>query len=244
MKQFALFALLTAANVAHSQVIRREALLVQGEESLELRDSVRVSASNFQNGEYDATVHVWVHDDYVNVLDKHLMAGAPLLSVKKDTLGYCAEGFPIDSLWESGARRMSKYHEVVLSGKVNGRQLERRSFPTITIENFFKGSRGGAVRDALVEVLKSKDWEGKDFGEYECWAYLNASANPSQPDFQALMIFRNGMPYCLVNKGEDFSYEKIKAAEMRDHGKYYFFQRPNERFLQRVDDIVFDYVVL
>lgn len=244
MRKLAVIALLSWASVAHSQVVRREATLTSGEDRLELRDSVRVSAYNFNSGSYDATVHLWVHDDYVNVLDKRLMAGAALLSSKKDTLGYCEEGFPIDSLWESTARRMSKYHEVVLSGSINGRQLERRSFPTITVENFFQGKRGGAVRDALVEVLKSKDWEGKNFGEYECWAYLNRSANPSQPDFQALVIFRSGIPYCLVNKGEEFEYAKLKGAEMRDHGMFYFFQRPNERFLKDIDDIVFDYVVL
>ena len=92
--------------------------------------------------------------------------------------------------------------------------------------------------------IRDRDWEGKNFGEYECWAYLNRSANPSQPDFQALVIFRSGIPYCLVNKGEEFEYAKLKGAEMRDHGMFYFFQRPNERFLKDIDDIVFDYVVL
>jgi hypothetical protein len=47
-----------------------------------------------------------------------------------------------------------------------------------------------------------------------------------------------------VNKGEEFEYTKLKGAEMRDHGMFYFFQRPNERFLKDIDDIVFDYVVL
>ena len=244
MRKIAVILLVSWSTITYSQVIRREAQLNNGEDQLELRDSVRVSASNFKGGEYDATVHLWVHDDYVNVLDKRLMAGAALLSVKKDTLGFCADGFPIDSLWESTARRMSKYHEVILSGKIIGRQLERRSFPTLTIEHFFEGKRGGAVRDALVEHLKTKGWEGKDFGEYECWAYLNRSANPSQPDFQTLIIFRSGIPYCLVNKGEEFEYAKLKGAEMRDYGMFYFFQRPNDRFLKEIDDIVFDYVVL
>lgn len=244
MRKVLVVALLCLGYVAQSQVVRREAEMTAGEDRLELRDSVRVSATNFSQGSYDATVHVYVHDDFVNVLDKRLMAGAALLSEKRDTLGFCEEGYPIDSLWESAARRMGKYHEVVLSGKILGRQLERKSFPTITIENFFEGKRGGALRDALVEVLKAKDWESKDFGEYECWAYLNRSANPSQPEFQALMIFRSGIPYCLVNTGEAFEYAKLKGSEMRDHGMFYFFQRPNERFLKDIDDIVFDYVVL
>ena len=132
-----------------------------GEDRLELRDSVRVSASNFNGGSYDATVHLWVHDDYVNVLDKRLMAGATLLSSKKDTLGFCEEGFPIDSLWESTARRMSKYHEVVLSGSINGRQLERRSFPTITVENFFEGKRGVRFATPLLKYLKPKIGKAK-----------------------------------------------------------------------------------
>ena len=244
MRKLAVLALLSWATAAHSQIVRREAEMTSGEDRLKLRDSVRVSASNFKGGEYEATVHMWVHDDYVNVLDKRLIAGAALLSVKKDTLGFCNEGFPIDSLWESTARRMSKYHEVILSGNIQGRQLERRSFPTLTVKHFFEGKRGGAVRDALVELLKTKGWEGKEFGEYECWAYLNRSANPSQPDFQTLIIFRSGIPYCLVNKGEEFEYGKLKGAEMRDYGMFYFFQRPNDRLLKEIDDIVIDYVML
>ena len=74
MRKLAVIALLAWASVAHSQVVRREATLTSGEDRLELRDSVRVSASNFNGGSYDATVHLWVHDDYVNVLDKRLMA--------------------------------------------------------------------------------------------------------------------------------------------------------------------------
>lgn len=244
MRKLAVLALLSWATVAHSQIVRQEAEMTSGEDRLELRDSVRVSASNFKGGEYEATVHMWVHENYINIFDKRLMTGAALLSVKKDTLGFCNEGFPIDSLWESTARRMSKYHEVILSGNIKGRQLERRSFPTLTVEHFFEGKRGSAVRDALVELLKTKGWEGKEFGEYECWAYLNRSANPSQPDFQTLIIFRSGIPYCLVNKGEEFEYGKLKGAEMRDYGMFYFFQRPNNSFLKEIDDIVIDYVVL
>ena len=84
MRKSAVIALLAWASVAHSQVVRREAEMTSGEDHLELRDSVRLSASNFNGGSYDATVHLWVHDDYINVLDKRLMAGAALLSNKKE----------------------------------------------------------------------------------------------------------------------------------------------------------------
>ncbi|CAI8435791.1 MAG: Uncharacterised protein [Cryomorphaceae bacterium] len=230
---------------AFSQVVRREAHLTasDGEGTLTLRDSVRVFATDPQNGDYTATVHCWVHRDYVNVADARVMADAALLNEKKDSLGRVSESYPVDSLWESSARRMSKYYEVVLSGRVSARELERRSFPTIALEHFFDGRRG-AVRDALVEVLKQQGWERKDFGDYEAWAYLNKSTNPGLPDFQALLIFRGPIPYCLINKGAPFEYEKLKGSEQRTHGMYYFFQRPNDRFLQEIDDIVFDYLPL
>lgn len=244
MRQFAAVLVAMFTTIGHAQVVHRYATFTNEGAKMEVKDSVRVSASDFHEGLYQVTVHGWVHDDYINEVDKSVMAGAALLTVKKDTIGEIFDPYPTDSLWESNARRMSKYHEVVLSGKVKGRQLERRSFPSITVQRFFENSRGGAVRDALVDVLKVNGWEGKDFDEYECWAYLNRSANPTEPDFQALMIFRNGMPYCLVNKGEDFEYAKLKGKEERDHGMFYFFQRPNDRFLTQVEEIVFDYVQL
>lgn len=241
---YALIGLLLSTT-AFGQVVRREAQFTASDNEgiLTLKDSVRVFATNPQEGNYTATVHVWIHRDFVNVADQRIMAEATLLNEKKDSLGRVVESYPADSLWESSARRMSKYYEVILSGEVSARELERRSFPTIALEHFFDGRRG-AVRDALVETLSKQGWKQKDFGDYEAWAYLNKSTNPGLPDFQAILIFRGPIPYCLINKGEDFEYEKLKGSEKRTHGMYYFFQRPNDRFLKEIDDIVFDYLPL
>ena len=141
------------------------------------------------------------------------MAGATVAS--KKTPRILREGFPIDSLWESTARRMSKYHEVVLSGSINGRQLERRSFPTITVENFFEGKRGGAVRD-LVEVLKTEIGKAKT-SESTVLGLLEPERQSLTTRFQALVIFRSGIPYCLMNKGEEFEYAKLKVPKRDRH---------------------------
>jgi hypothetical protein len=55
---------------------------------------------------------------------------------------------------------------------------------------------------------------------------------------------RSGLPYCLVNKGESFEYAKLKESAKRDNGMFYFFQRPNDRFMKEIDDIVFNYLPL
>lgn len=236
---------LVLSSSAFGQVVRREAHFSasDGEGMLTLKDSVRIFATNPDHGSYTGTLHCWVHQDYVNVADARIMSEAALLGKNKDSLGIVSESYPADSIWESSARRMRKYYEVVLSGEVSARELERRSFPTIALEQFFEGRRG-AVREALVETLEEQGWTQKEFGDYEAWAYMNTSTNPGLPDFQAILIFRGPIPYCLINKGEDFEYEKLKGSEQRTHGTYYFFQRPNERFLQEIDDIVFDYLPL
>ena len=232
------------ASSVKAQLVRRHATLTNEEGVLTLTDSVRVSASNFKNGSYTAIVHAWVHRDFINGLEQRVMAEAVLFNEKKDTLGRVQESYPLDSLWPSSSHRMSKYCEVVASGKVQGKELERRSFPTQMVERFFEGKRGGSLRDPLVDAFKKQGWERRNFGEYESWGYLNRSSNPGLPDFQALFIFRGSMPYCLVNKGDDFEYEKLKGSEQRTHGMYYFFQRPNDRFLEEIDNIVFDYLPL
>jgi len=48
----------------------------------------------------------------------------------------------------------------------------------------------------------------------------------------------------LVNKGESFDYAKLKESAKRENGTFYFFQRPNDRFMKEIDDIVFDYLPL
>lgn len=244
LNAFYCFILLALCTLSNAQVVRRTANFTHGEGTLSLRDSVRIFATDFNGGYYQGTVHAWVHEEFVNELDKRVMGDAPLLSAKKDSLGTIHSSYPVDSLWESKAHRMSKYYEVILSGQVLGRELERKSFPTNFLENYFSGHRLGAVNDALKAAFKKNGWEYKRFNEYECWAYLNRSANPSEPDFQALFIVRSGLPYCLVNKGESFEYAKLKESAKRENGTFYFFQRPNDRFMKEIDDIVFDYLPL
>lgn len=241
---FCFITFLAFCTVGHAQVVRRTANFTNGEGTLSLRDSVRIFAKDFNGGYYDGTAHVWVHEDFVNALDKRVMADAAILNAKKDTLGAIYTSYPIDSLWESNARRMSKFYEVVVSGKVLGRELERKSFPTNFLENYFSGQRLGAVNDNLKDAFKKNGWEYQRFDGYECWAYLNRSSNPTVPDFQALFIVRSGLPYCFVNKGEPFDYAKLKESDKRENGMFYFFQRPNDRFMKEIDDIVFNYLPL
>ena len=244
LNTFFCFTFLAFCTMSNAQVVRRTANFTNGEGTLSLRDSVRIFATDFNSGYYQGTAHVWVHEDFVNELDKRVMADAALLNAKKDTLGTVYTSYPLDSLWESTARRMSKYYEVVLSGQVLGRELERKSFPTNFLENYFSGQRLGAVNDNLKDAFKKNNWEYQRFDGYECCAYLNRSTNPTTPDFQALFIVRSGLPYCLVNKGESFEYAKLKESAKRDNGMFYFFQRPNDRFMKEIDDIVFNYLPL
>ena len=244
LNTFYCFILCASCIVSNAQVVRRTANFTQGEGTLSLRDSVRIFATDFNGGYYQGTVHAWVHEDFVNELDKRVMSDAPLLSAQKDSLGTVHSSYPVDSLWESKARRMSKYYEVILSGQVLGRELERKSFPTNFLESYFSGQRLGAVNDDLIAAFEKNEWEYQSFDEYECWAYLNRSENPSEPDFQALFIVRSGLPYCLVNKGEPFEYAKLKESTKRENGTFYFFQRPNDRFMKEIDDIVFNYLPL
>ena len=100
------------------------------------------------------------------------------------------------------------------------------------------------MKENLENELKKSGWENKSFGEYDAWAFLDHQRNPGKPELQALFIFRASMPYVLINKGELFEYPKLKLTEDRDYGTFYFFQRPNDRFLSEIDDIVMDYVPL
>ena len=112
LNTFYCFILCASCIVSNAQVVRRTANFTQGEGTLSLRDSVRIFATDFNGGYYQGTVHAWVHEDFVNELDKRVMSEAPLLSAQKDSLGTVHSSYPVDSLWESNARRMSKYYEV------------------------------------------------------------------------------------------------------------------------------------
>ena len=244
MRTLLLLTFLSSSFLANAQLIRRSADLAEDGGHLSLRDSVRVAAYDNGISTYKIHLHCWVHEDFINVIDKRVMAEAALFSKKLDTLGKVRDSYPLDSLWESSARRRSKYYEVVLSGNLDSRHIERRSFPTYMLEQFFSEKRVGSMKENLENELKRSGWENKSFGEYDTWAFLDYQRNPGKPEFQALFIFRGSMPYVLINKGELFEYPKLKLTEDRDYGTFYFFQRPNDRFLSEIDDIVMDYVPL
>ena len=154
MKLKLIFVLLGCTILAHGQVIRRSADLAKDEGHLTLRDSVRIAAYDSGPGTYEVHLHCWVHEDFVNVIDKRVMAEAGLFSKKLDTLGKVLDSYPLDSLWESSARRKSNYYEVVLSGTLKSRHLERRSFPTYMLEQFFSEKRVGSIKENLKHELK------------------------------------------------------------------------------------------
>ena len=87
MKLKLIFVLLGCTILAHGQVIRRSADLAKDEGHLTLRDSVRIAAYDSGPGTYEVHLHCWVHEDFVNVIDKRVMAEAGLFSKKLDTLG-------------------------------------------------------------------------------------------------------------------------------------------------------------
>lgn len=244
MRTLLLLAFLGASLSANAQLIRRSADLAEDGGHLSLRDSVRVAAYDNGTSTYKVHLHCWVHEDFVNVVDKRVMADAALLSQKFDTLGTVRDSYPLDSLWESGGRRKSNFYEVILSGTLNSRHLERRSFPTYRVEQFFSEKHVGSMKENLEAELEKGGWERTAYGEYDAWAFLDQQRNPSKPALQALFIFRGSMPYVLINKGELFEYSKLKLTEDRDYGTYYFFQRPNDRFLEEIDNIVLNYIPL
>lgn len=227
-----------------AQLVRNSATMVKNDGTAVLLDSVRIYATDLSDGQYTAVIFAKVHGDFIALAeDSTVLEGAKLYHSKDSIIGSVSGTFEVDTLWPSTARRMSKYYDVVLSGKVSSKDLHRKSFPTLQIEDFFSSNRG-AIYEKLTDELKVTGWTTKSFGEYEAWSYMNDQSTPWAPEFQALIIFRSGIPYCLVNQGEAFDYEKVKAKEKRNTGTYYFFQRPNDRFFQEIEDIVYDYIPL
>lgn len=242
MKALFLAACIATSLYASGQLVRGEALL-KGEGTITLRDSVQLTATDLRSGSYAAVRHARVHRDFISVADSAILKGGYLVWDRTDTLGMATADFSVDTLWPSTERRMSKYYEVVVSGRVAAEELHRRSFPTVAVEYFFQDNRG-AVHDPMVEALTALGWERADVDEYEVWSYMDRHTRPDQPRFLALMLFRSGIPYVLINQGASFEYDKVKAVETRSTGTYYFFQRPNERFTSAIEDIVYSYLPL
>jgi hypothetical protein len=240
---FTIGALLFAFG-ASAQLVHRKAPLTKDGGALEIRDSVRVSAYDNGLNTFEVHLHGWVHNEFINELDKRMMADAVIFGEKGDTLATVSESYPVDSLWPSAARRKSKYYEVSFSGTLATKYLERRTFPTYALEQFYSEKQTGSQAERLAQFFGANGWEESNEGEYQIWAFLDRQQNPSQPSYIALFILRGSMPYCLVNHGEAMDYSKIKQVEDREYGTYHFFQRPNDRFLKEIDDLVLNYIQL
>ena len=83
LNTFFCFTFLAFCSLSNAQVVRRTANFTNGEGTLSLRDSVRIFATDFKSGYYQGTAHVWVHEDFVNELDKRVMADAALQCKKR-----------------------------------------------------------------------------------------------------------------------------------------------------------------
>lgn len=243
MKHLFAVLLVGCSTLAHGQLIRKSASLTCPTGEVVLRDSVRVDLDRYEMGSYQCALHVWVHRDFVLSEGKSLVADAPLLSESKDTLGFTTTRVVVDTLWQSTTRRMSRFYEAVLVGSVQDRDLRSKSLPTAMIEAFYNERAAGSLVENLVELLKAQGWEYRPFGDFEAWSFMNEQ-RPWRHEFAALLVFRNGQPYCLVNHGEEFEYDKLKGKEENRLGTFYFFQRANERYKEDLENLVYSYIPL
>ncbi len=243
MKQLLAVLFIAFTASVNAQLIRKTASFTCATGEVELRDSVRVDVDQYTIGSYQCALHVWIHRDFVQAEAKTLLADAPLITDLKDTLGFTTTVVKVDTLWPSKTRRMSRFYEAILVGQVQDRDLRSKTHPTAMIEAFYSERASGSLVENLVALLKEQGWEFRDFGDFQAWAYMNTQ-RPWRPEFAALFVFRNDQPYCLVNRGEDFRYDKLKGTEQNRLGTFYYFQRANVRTAEDLENIIYSYTPL
>lgn len=246
MKKIALAALLLPALPAFvsAQVVRRSAELTKKGGAAILRDSVHVDVQDLSDGTYTAHLHVFVHRDFVEESATQILLNAPLLTREKDTLGSVIEPIQADTLWPSQQRRMSRYYEAVLSGTVSSSNIHRRSLPTPLIESFFSTKQVGDIYGRLTDLLEENGWKKTEFDVFEAWTVLFEQEKPWSPRFNAIFVFKDNQPYCLINNGEPFTYAKLKGTQVNHQGAFYYFQKPNPRLAGQLEDLVYYFIPL
>jgi hypothetical protein len=243
MKQFLFVtAMLLSTLSTKAQLVRGQATL-NGHGTATLNDSVRLYATDLKDGQYQSWIHARVLQSNVNISDSSVLKGTELFWMRDQSLGEVQSDYTVDTLWQTTERRMSKYYDVVLSGTIDAKELHRRSFPTPLVEQFLAQNKG-ALYEKIEPVLLDAGWEFQSLDEYEVFAYMNKQQNPDRPEFEALLVFRGSVPYCFINRGAPFEYEKIKMTEKKSTGTYYYFQRPNKMFEEQLENVVYEFLPL
>lgn len=179
--------------------------------------------------------------------DSTLPAGVTLLNENMEEIGKTISEVPIEEVLELGGFRRDEYRTGILRGFVNSFDLKVNSRPEQAIAKALKEERGsaGQILEPLLAEYPFEYHEGVD--GYDVYVLRNMDAENHEEDFpfRILIVMRGSSSLiCTVSRHEFIDGKRYKAQEETLSGFYTWYQRPNPRLLDSVDEIVYSYLPL
>lgn len=246
MKNTLLRLLLIIQLPAMAQLTKGEAFLrdkVDGNKIFSMQDSIRISISNPDKGWYSASFVCIVPKNAVNA-DSVLAPKTQLLNSAKKPVGMVLEEVKVDVRQAEG-RGLIKFYQIRIEGYISSKEIHYRSIPEKGLEEILNDPKVAGKNDRMLDYFNAHGFIKQEFGDYTAWVYLDKNATLEEPPYRTAVIYRGEtMIYAVVSRKDYFNLEKLKEEQKHNTGQYYFFQKPNERTLKEVQDIIYNFIPL
>jgi len=246
MKYATLFIFLTSTFFAQAQLTKGEATILSkpdGDKLFTINDSTRIAIGPQESGWYKTSVVAFVAKKSVSA-DSMLAADAILLKADKLAMGKVLADVKVDYRQAEG-RGMYKFYKVIVSGYIKSYSIHYRSIPEKGLEEILNDSKVAGRNDRLAEFFKTHGFVKQEFGDYTAWVYLDKAGSLDEPTYRTAVIYRGEtMIYAVVSRAETLKLDKLKDEQTHNTGNYFFYQKPNEKALREIQDIIYSFIPL
>lgn len=246
MKQTFTLLFSMAVAAASAQFSKADAKITQtagGPTIAVLLDSTKIAIGVQEQGWYPVTFKAVVSKTSVSA-DSTIAADAELLDKNKKAIGKTSAEVKA-KIKQAEGRGLYKYYEVLVTGYIKGASLHYRSIPERGLEEILSDPKIASRQEKLEAYYKVMGFKKEETDGYTVWVYLDEAGSLEQPMYRTIVVLRGETAlFCIVSRTENMSLDKLKDQKDDTTGRYYFYQRINDRNWEEMRDIVYGFIPL
>ena len=234
---------LAAANAQFSRADAKITKTINGSELAVLMDSTKIAIGVQEQSWYPVTFKAIVAKSAVSA-DSVIQPETELLDRNKKGIGTVSAETKAQ-LKQAEGRGLYKYYEVLITGYIKGTNLHYRSIPERGLEEILNDPKVVTRQENMAAYFKVMGFKKEETDAYTVWTYLDEAGSLEQPIYRTIVVLRGETAlFCIISRTESMSLEKLKDQKDDTTGRYYFYQRINDRNWEEMRDIVYGFIPL
>lgn len=239
-------ACLLAATATHAQITKPEFEITkaaQGEPALAFATPQKIALGPQEKGWYKAQVKFYVAKKFVTA-DSVLLPDAELLAADKEIIGKSVAEMDVKIMQAEG-RGLYKFYVAIASGYVKGYDVDYGSIPEVALTKIINQKNIGSRNQDLQDFFAKMAFTKYTTGQFTAFVYADDVASFGDPHYRTIVVFRNEtMLYCVITRDGILKFDKQKDFREDHTGKYYFFQRAQDKTFEEMRDIAYSFIPL